>query len=335
MLCRRPRGLVVRNVVPNATYCAVRWFQAARSLQIGRRDVYTVAKEIPLKKIFCLILISFAPGFVSLVQAASSSAPQQRAGPNLAVTPGVLCSQADLNFSGLDYPEKIARCNRNIPADEKVKVAAVYGNIPQADWPQYEFDHLLPLCAGGSDDMRNLWPQPIAQAHEKDKLEVAICTAMKAGTLTQAAAVQKVYDWFNGASQSVSPAQPGVVISSRSPQGVTCTSAQAPTLISRFSVVDDTHLDGISLALNDGGDHEIISASGSTSGSVTSTARGPLLGLVRYTTIGTGGKDRFDLYVPQNLASARQNSFNAYVKISFEGTFPNLTQIACTFDASL
>ena len=36
---------------------------------------------------------------------------------------------------------------------------------------KYEIDHLIPLELGGSNDLRNLWPQPIEQAREKDKLE--------------------------------------------------------------------------------------------------------------------------------------------------------------------
>lgn len=116
--------------------------------------------------------------------------------PDFKQTPGILCSTTDADFSGLDYPEKIARCNRNISDSEKAKVAALYGNIPRADWPKYEFDHLLPICAGGSNSSDNLWPQPLAEAKKKDVLEVDICLAMKAGTLKQSDAVQKIYDWF-------------------------------------------------------------------------------------------------------------------------------------------
>lgn len=116
--------------------------------------------------------------------------------PNWTLTPGVLCSATDPNFSNYDYPEHVARCTRNVGTQEKQQIAAEYGDIPQSDWSRYEFDHLIPLCAGGSDDVRNLWPQPIDDAHKKDVLENEICIAMKAGTLTQAQAVQKVHDWF-------------------------------------------------------------------------------------------------------------------------------------------
>ena len=115
--------------------------------------------------------------------------------PDWTKTPGILCSSHDTNFSNYDYPEHIARCARNIGNDEKLQVATAY-QVPQADWLQYEFDHLIPLCAGGSNSPQNLWPQPLDQAHIKDKLEFEICIAMKNGTMTQAQAVQKVHDWF-------------------------------------------------------------------------------------------------------------------------------------------
>lgn len=277
----------------------------------------------------------FSTLLISLASTISLAAPiaSPTAAPNLAITPGVLCTTSDPDYRGLDYPEQIARCNRNIPTIEKMKVAALYGNIPQADWPQYEFDHLLPLCAGGSDDMRNLWPQPIAQAHEKDKLEVEICTAMKAGTMTQAIAVQKVYDWFQGVTSVPADSLAVLAAPSADPQKVTCTSAQSPTLVARFSVIDNAKLNAISLSLNDSGDHEVISASGSTSGSGSRAKLPPLAGLLRYSIVNPGGRDRFELYVPSTIASVRQPSFVAYVKISFEGTYPNLTALTCGYDA--
>ena len=116
--------------------------------------------------------------------------------PDFSQTPGLLCSTTDADFSGLDYPESIARCNRHISDAEKAKVAARYGNIPRADWSNYEFDHLLPICAGGSNSSDNLWPEPLAEAKKKDILEVDICLALRAGTIKQADAVQKIYDWF-------------------------------------------------------------------------------------------------------------------------------------------
>ena len=55
-----------------------------------------------------------------------------------------------------------------------------YGLLPGAH-PDYEIDHLIPLCLGGSDDPSNLWAQPRRSiepkwnAEAKDRLERFIC----------------------------------------------------------------------------------------------------------------------------------------------------------------
>src|SRR6185312_9551165 len=116
--------------------------------------------------------------------------------PNPTLTPGVLCTASDPNFSGYAYAEHIAKCNRNVDDQEKNDIAHAYGNIPQADWVKYEFDHLIPLCVRGSVDIKNVWPQVLSEAHEKDKLENEICIGMQTGKMTQAEAIQKVRDWF-------------------------------------------------------------------------------------------------------------------------------------------
>lgn len=145
-----------------------------------------------MKRIFANIFFS-----VSLFGATAFQPAWAVTAPDPDLTPGQLCTSQDPNFMGYYYSEHIARCNRNVGTAEKLKVAAAYGNIPQAEWHNYEFDHLLPLCAGGSDDIKNLWPQPIDEAHLKDKIEDQVCLGMSAGTMTQAEAVQKIRDFFD------------------------------------------------------------------------------------------------------------------------------------------
>jgi hypothetical protein len=119
--------------------------------------------------------------------------------PNKNLTPGVLCTANDPDFDKYDYTEQIARCARNVSHDEKLEIAASYGNIPESQWPEYEFDHLIPLCAGGSNDIGNIWPQPLAEAHKKDVVEDRVCRSLRAGTMTQAEAVAELHTWFEQA----------------------------------------------------------------------------------------------------------------------------------------
>ena len=67
-----------------------------------------------------------------------------------------------------------------------------------------EVDHFWPLCAGGSNDLKNLWYQPATNDwngenlgyHEKDKLEDEVCKEIKAGQLDPNDAFQKMTtDW--------------------------------------------------------------------------------------------------------------------------------------------
>jgi hypothetical protein len=67
-----------------------------------------------------------------------------------------------------------------------------------------EVDHFYPLCAGGSNDARNLWFQPISNKwkgknfgfKEKDTLETFICAAIKDKKLDPHEAFDRITtDW--------------------------------------------------------------------------------------------------------------------------------------------
>jgi hypothetical protein len=61
-----------------------------------------------------------------------------------------------------------------------VRVMNAYG-LAKASWHSYQMDHLVPLCLGGADVEQNLWPQPLEEAHQKDRLEVKACRQVCAG----------------------------------------------------------------------------------------------------------------------------------------------------------
>lgn len=114
--------------------------------------------------------------------------------PNPEWTPGALCAPEDPDFKEWRYKVHVAYCQRNITASEKDRVAARYG-VAKGDYGKYEFDHFIPLSAGGSNDDANLWPQPIDEARQKDQVELEVYNGLNGGTMTQDEAVAKIRAW--------------------------------------------------------------------------------------------------------------------------------------------
>lgn len=75
-----------------------------------------------------------------------------------------------------------------MPSSKRDQILTSYG-LPPGHHPDYEIDHLVPLCLGGSDDPSNLWPQPRRSiepkwnAEAKDRLEAAMCRLVCDGLL--------------------------------------------------------------------------------------------------------------------------------------------------------
>ncbi|HYX20492.1 MAG TPA: hypothetical protein VFA98_06560 [Thermoanaerobaculia bacterium] len=114
--------------------------------------------------------------------------------PNPEWTPGKVCTHHDVTFKEMRYGGRVAACVRYVTLHEKEEIAKKYG-IPREDFKKYEFDHFIPLSAGGSDDQTNIWPQPIAEAHEKDKLEIEVYNALSDGTIDQDEAISRIRAW--------------------------------------------------------------------------------------------------------------------------------------------
>jgi hypothetical protein len=79
------------------------------------------------------------------------------------------------------------------------KIMREYG-LPAGAHPQYEVDHLIPLCLGGADSDRNLWPQPRRSieptwnAERKDELEARMCSLVCSGQLDAVEAQKEIAD---------------------------------------------------------------------------------------------------------------------------------------------
>ncbi|KAI8911557.1 hypothetical protein EDD86DRAFT_264025 [Gorgonomyces haynaldii] len=112
-------------------------------------------------------------------------------------TPGCLCTASDIHFKEYAYSAKIAKCERSVSSGEKARVAKPYG-VAKSEYPNYIFDHLIPLSIGGSNDDDNIWPMPIAQENGgKDVVEKKAFEQLSNGQITQRQAITMVLNYVN------------------------------------------------------------------------------------------------------------------------------------------
>ncbi|MBX3021715.1 MAG: hypothetical protein KF799_08580 [Bdellovibrionales bacterium] len=134
---------------------------------------------------FCVSLLIFVSGPLF----AASYYPTT---PDDKLTPGSLCGRPDSRR----YPQRIPYCKRNVSKSEKWQVIETYNehgwDIQRGDRGQFKIDHLIPLCAGGSNQKDNLWPQHRTVYEITDRLEGLACEKMAAGRLRQARAVELI-----------------------------------------------------------------------------------------------------------------------------------------------
>jgi hypothetical protein len=83
------------------------------------------------------------------------------------------------------------------------RIMAEYG-LPPGPHPDYEVDHMIPLCVGGADDDRNLWAEPrrsiepMWNAERKDELERRLCELACSGAVDVREAQREIAeDWIN------------------------------------------------------------------------------------------------------------------------------------------
>lgn len=118
--------------------------------------------------------------------------------PVPARTPGAVLdvTAADVCISG--YSRRV----RNVPAAVKRQAYALYG-LRTHESGEYEVDHLISLSLGGSNSIRNLWPQSFRthpwNAYVKDELENELHRRVCAGTIDLAKAQYVIsHNWVIG-----------------------------------------------------------------------------------------------------------------------------------------
>ena len=124
------------------------------------------------------------------VQAPSGDFPL---GPDPKLTTGALCDRPD----AFRYPEHVAYCTRDVKTETKVAVIRQYDQqlgfkIQSYNRADFKIDHYFPLCAGGSNEAANLWPQHKSVYEITDPLEPEICGKMASGKLKQADAIKLI-----------------------------------------------------------------------------------------------------------------------------------------------
>jgi hypothetical protein len=101
------------------------------------------------------------------------------------------------------------RALRHWSRERDDRIMEEYGLQP-GPHPNYEVDHLIPLCLGGADDDKNLWPQPRRllepewNAERKDDLEAKLCQMVCAGKIAVTEAQQAIRDdWTEAYAKNV------------------------------------------------------------------------------------------------------------------------------------
>ena len=81
----------------------------------------------------------------------------------------------------------------------------------------YQLDHLIPLCLGGSNSIRNLWPQSYRtspwNAHVKDVLERRLCNLACNGRVDLQTAQREIAtDWIKQYQKYIAESPPAVEV---------------------------------------------------------------------------------------------------------------------------
>ena len=165
---------------------------------------------------FISVLVIGVGGFIFLNQPQSfvvgSTKPTRSLSvyPDPQFTPGkadtLLFTDLTKSYDGETY----SQAHRNVSQSVKNRVMQEYGN-PKG---KVEIDHFYPICAGGSNDISNLWAEPEHVMvrgedlgfHTKDALEAKLCILIKAGKINPKDAFKfMTTDWVKYYKQIVSP----------------------------------------------------------------------------------------------------------------------------------
>lgn len=147
-----------------------------------------------------VVSIGVSIGVSSINAFAGESFPQ---GPRAETTPGSVCTAGRV----YRYPEHVLYCDRNVDSGLKNDIIKEYDQkygyaIRSMPRGQFKIDHYIPLCAGGSNNADNLWPQHESVYKITDPLEPLVCEKMSVGKLSQTDAIAFVREAKNDLSKA-------------------------------------------------------------------------------------------------------------------------------------
>jgi hypothetical protein len=132
-----------------------------------------------------------------LLAAAAFSTPAAAGDlPDPTLTPGAVLTTDAAAVCKPGYAKSV----RHVPGKVKARVYREYGVAHHARG-EYEVDHLISLELGGSNDIKNLWPESYRtepwNAHVKDKLEDRLHEVVCTGKLSLPEAQKAIAaDWI-------------------------------------------------------------------------------------------------------------------------------------------
>lgn len=150
------------------------WFASIYSAtRFARRSVRSGSVWFGCGRVLMMVCMMGFPAIALAAVLASASA--------MAQAPADICVPGYAREHRMPYADSAAIKREILPVGHSVS--------------EYELDHIVPLCMGGSNDRSNLQLQPWDEAKRKDVDEWRLCRAVCAGWISLDDAQRQMREW--------------------------------------------------------------------------------------------------------------------------------------------